>query len=130
MLPQLVLLTGIVHYSYAFSIPALPRLSTFVGASHAQTQQQPLQDTLDAWIEREERIALDKLLANVAPGGRNVKGKGVADGTVIASPSQTAPDYWFQCRYSYALFALYSIDQQNRGPRCSHNHGHCRGHLR
>ncbi|KAI2479605.1 Glycoside hydrolase family 15 protein [Pyrenophora tritici-repentis] len=96
MLHQLVLLTGLVNYSYAFSIPPLPRLSTFVGASHAQAQQQPLQDTLEAWIAKEERIALDKLLANVAPGGSNVKGKGVADGTVIASPSHTAPDYWFQ----------------------------------
>ncbi|KNG47095.1 glycoside hydrolase family 15 protein [Stemphylium lycopersici] len=95
MLPQLVLLTGFVHYAYAISIPRLPPLNSFVGAGHAQ-QQQPLQDTFDAWIQQEERIALDKLLANVAPGGSNVQGKGVADGTVIASPSQEGPDYWFQ----------------------------------
>jgi glucoamylase len=103
MLLHIVLLTRFVHYAYAFSIPPLPHLDSFVGASHTQTQQQPLQDTFDAWIEREERIALDKLLANVAPGGSNVEGKGVADGTVVASPSQDGPDYWFQCEYSLWL---------------------------
>lgn len=99
MLPRVVLLAGFLHHAYAFSIPHLPPLSTFVGASRTQTQQQPLQDTFDAWIEKEERIALDKLLANVAPGGSNTQGKGVADGTVIASPSRDEPDYWFQCEW-------------------------------
>jgi glucoamylase len=78
----------------AFSIP---NLNHFLGVGHAQKQQQPLQDTLETWIESEKRIALDKLLANVAPGGRNVQGKGVAPGTVIASPSTHEPDYWYQC---------------------------------
>jgi glucoamylase len=99
MLPRVVLLAGFLHHAYAFSIPHVPHLSSFIGASHTQTQQQPLQDSLDAWIEKEGRIALDKLLANVAPGGSNVQGKGVADGTVIASPSQDGPDYWFQCEF-------------------------------
>jgi glucoamylase len=99
MLFTSILVTQFVHHTYAFSIPPLPGLHSFVGASHTQAQQQPLQDTLDAWIEREEHIALDKLLANVAPGGRNVQGKGVADGTVVASPSREEPDYWFQCQY-------------------------------
>jgi glucoamylase len=98
MLPNVVLLTGFVHYAYAFSIPSLPHLSSFVGASHTQIQQHPLQDDFEAWIEREERIALDKLLANIAPGGRNVEGKGVTDGTAVASPSQDGPDYWYQCK--------------------------------
>jgi glucoamylase len=106
MLPQVVFLTGFVHYVYAFSIPPLPHLSSFVGASHTQAHQQPLQDTLDAWIEKEERIALDKLLANIAPGGSNVEGKGVADGTAIASPSQDEPDYWFQCKQSSQPFRM------------------------
>lgn len=101
MLPHVVLLAGFVHHAYAFSIPRLPSLANFAGAGHAQ-QQQPLQDTFDAWIKQEERIALDKLLANVAPGGSNVKGKGVADGTVIASPSKEGPDYWFQCKHTQA----------------------------
>lgn len=82
----------------AFSIPVPPHASHFLGVGHAQEQQQPLQDTLDAWIVKEERIALDNLFANVAPGGRNVEGKGVAPGTVVASPSTHEPDYWYQCQ--------------------------------
>ncbi|KAH7398474.1 Six-hairpin glycosidase-like protein [Pyrenochaeta sp. MPI-SDFR-AT-0127] len=96
MLLPTVLLASFLHHTYAFSIPPLPHLSSFASAGHTQKLQQPLQHTLDAWIEQEERIALDKLLANVAPGGRNVAGRGVADGTVIASPSQAGPDYWYQ----------------------------------
>ncbi|KAF1839344.1 hypothetical protein BDW02DRAFT_514350 [Decorospora gaudefroyi] len=97
MLFHAVLFTQLLYYTYAFSIPRLPHLRTFAGASHSQTEQQPLHDTtLDAWIEQEEHIALDRLLANIAPGGRNVEGKGVAPGTVIASPSQDEPNYWFQ----------------------------------
>ncbi|KAF1919546.1 Six-hairpin glycosidase-like protein [Ampelomyces quisqualis] len=80
----------------AFSIPALPPPIHFLGVGHAQQQQQPILDTLDTWIEKEEKIALDKLFANVAPGGRNVEGKGVAPGTVVASPSTSEPDYWYQ----------------------------------
>lgn len=96
MLFPIVLVSQFAHYAYAFSIPQLPRLSNFVGASHAQSQQQPLQDTLDGWLEKEERVALERLFANVAPGGSNVRGKGVAPGTVVASPSQEEPDYWYQ----------------------------------
>ncbi|KZM24008.1 Glucan 1,4-alpha-glucosidase [Ascochyta rabiei] len=81
--------------TYAFSIPPLPHLH-FLGVASAGQQQQPLQDTLDTWIQQEERIALDRLLANVSPGGRNVEGQGVAHGTVVASPSQDGPDYWYQ----------------------------------
>lgn len=98
MLPYLFLLSGLVPCAYTLSIPRLPSLASFAGAGRSQ-QQEPLQDTFDAWIQHEERIALDKLLGNVAPGGSNVQGKGVADGTVVASPSQEGPDYWFQCEY-------------------------------
>lgn len=96
MLPSIVLLASFAPYTYALSIPLLSHLR-FLGAVNAQKQQQPLQDSLDAWIQQEERIALDKLLANVSPGGRNVEGQGVAPGTVVASPSQHEPDYWYQC---------------------------------
>lgn len=96
MRAKTLLLASFATHTYAFSIPPLPHLS-FLGAANAQRQQQPLQDTLDVWIRQEERIALDKLLANVSPGGRNVEGQGVAHGTVVASPSQDGPDYWYQC---------------------------------
>lgn len=97
MLRGTLLLASFVPYAYAFSIPSLPHLN-FPGAANAQKQQQPLQDTLDTWIQQEEQIALDKLLANVSPGGRNVQGQGVAPGTVVASPSRNDPDYWYQCK--------------------------------
>ncbi|KAF2855753.1 glycoside hydrolase family 15 protein, partial [Plenodomus tracheiphilus IPT5] len=96
MLLSILLVSQFAHYTYAFSIPRLPRLSNFVSVSHTRSQQQPLQDTLDVWIEREEQIALERLFANIAPGGSNVRGKGVAPGTVVASPSQDGPDYWYQ----------------------------------
>ena len=81
----------------AFSIPPFPYLS-HLGVARGQQQQHPLQENLETWLAREERIALDKLLANVAPGGRNVEGQGVVPGTVVASPSREEPDYWYQCR--------------------------------
>ena len=96
MLSSILLFASFAPYTYAFSIPRLPHLR-FLGAANAQRQQQPLHDSLDAWIQQEERIALDKLLANISPGGRYVEGKGVARGTVVASPSQDGPDYWYQC---------------------------------
>jgi len=97
MLIRTLTLEYLVLDAAAFSIPPIPHLGHFLGAS--QAQQQPLQDTLDVWIQREEKISLDKLLANVAPGGSNVEGKGVAPGTVVASPSTDEPDYWYQCRF-------------------------------
>jgi glucoamylase len=97
MLLQTLSLACVVLPASAITIP-IPHLDRFLGLGYAQKQQQPLQDTLDTWIQREVPIALDQLLANVAPWGRNVKGKGVAPGTVIASPSTAAPDYWYQCK--------------------------------
>jgi glucoamylase len=102
MIPSVFILASFATYTSAFSIPPLPHLS-FLGAASAQKQQQPLQDSLDAWVQQEERMALDKLLANVSPGGRNVQGKGVAHGTVVASPSQDEPDYWYQCGLRYRV---------------------------
>jgi glucoamylase len=113
MLPSILLLASIAPYTYAFSIPPLPHLR-FLGATDAQKQQQPLHDSLDAWIQQEERTALDKLLANVSPGGRNVEGKGVAPGTVVASPSQDGPDYWYQCGWK-AIARLHDRTNMKQG---------------
>lgn len=98
----------------AFSIPPIPYLSHLGVGRAQQQQQQPLQETLDTWIGREERIALDRLLANVSPGGRNVEGKGVVPGTVVASPSREDPDYWYQCRQAI---------KENEGKNTNHNAG-------
>ncbi|KAH8728722.1 glucan-alpha-1,4-glucosidase-like protein [Phaeosphaeriaceae sp. PMI808] len=99
MLIRSVGLASVAFNAAALSIPPLSRVNHLLSVSHAQQEQQPLRDnqnTLGAWIEREERIALDKLLANVAPGGYNVEGERVVAGTVVASPSIEDPDYWYQ----------------------------------
>jgi glucoamylase len=93
--PTIYFFSFFVSYSFAFSIPSV---RNFAAAKHLPHSQKPLRETLDDWIDREERISLDRLLANVKPGGVNVQGKeDVVDGTVIASPSKEAPDYWYQC---------------------------------
>jgi glucoamylase len=94
-----VVLAYLALYAFAFSIP-----------SDLYSSQQPLklreqlvkekanlgpQSTLDAWIEEEEKIALRKLLANIAPGGENARD--AAPGSVIASPSREHPNYYYQC---------------------------------
>ncbi|KAF9739318.1 hypothetical protein PMIN06_000990 [Paraphaeosphaeria minitans] len=92
--PTIHFLCSFVSYSSAFSTPSVPR---FAAAKHLPHGQKPLRGTLDDWMDREERISLDRLLANVKPGGVNVQSnEDVVDGTVIASPSKEAPDYWYQ----------------------------------
>ena len=89
-----------VLYAIAFSIPPA---SSWLGVK-AQHGQVPLQDSLDSWLVREEKIALDKLLANVAPGGRNVDD--AAPGSVIASPSKEHPNYFYQCQFPFPFLSL------------------------
>jgi glucoamylase len=48
----------------------------------------------EAWIAAEEGVALEGLLANIAPGGRFTNG--TREGTVLASPSKIHPDYFYQ----------------------------------
>ncbi|KAH4893991.1 1,4-alpha-D-glucan glucohydrolase [Parastagonospora nodorum] len=120
MLVQIIGLVCFALDAAAFAIPPLPHLSHFLGVGQAQKQQQPLQDTLDSWIDKEERIALDKLLANVAPGGRSVEGKGVVPGTVIASPSTDEPDYWYQWVRDAAITMNSVVDVYADDPSSSH----------
>lgn len=56
------------------------------------------QSSLDAWIDEEEKIALNKLLSNIAPGGANARD--AAPGGVIASPSKEHPNYYYQCKHT------------------------------
>lgn len=94
LLIPLVFLAYFLLYAFAFAIPPVPHLFS---VAQGRQQQRPLkQNALDEWIEKEEDIALDKLLANVAPGGRNVLD--AAPGSVIASPSKSHPNYYFQCK--------------------------------
>ena len=52
--------------------------------------------SLDTWLKEEEDTAVDRLLANIAPNGRNAQH--AAPGTVIASPSKEHPNYYYQCK--------------------------------
>ena len=67
-----------------------------VSSLHEETTRLGPQLSLDAWIEWEEKVALQRLLDNISPGGTNTRN--AAPGTVIASPSRSYPDYYFQCK--------------------------------
>lgn len=56
----------------------------------------PRDSSLDSWVNTENVIAVDRLLANIAPGGQNAGG--ATPGTVIASPSRAHPNYYYQCK--------------------------------
>lgn len=92
----LLLAYGTLH-AYAFAFPAITQLGDLLRFEQVRLQDQPLsQGSLENWIANEEEIALEKLLANISPGGSNV-GSEAANGTVIASPSREHPNYYYQC---------------------------------
>ncbi|KAF1972154.1 glucoamylase I precursor [Bimuria novae-zelandiae CBS 107.79] len=100
--------------SRAISIPPVPRFPSASALSHAQA---PLRESLDDWIAREESIALNRLLANIKPGGVNVQSdQNVADGTVIASPSKEDPDYWYQWVRDAAITTNTLVDLYTEHP--------------
>ena len=95
---QFIFLAYFILYVFARSIP-LSREATQAPlrqSIHPEKTDLGPQDSLDAWIEQQERISLEKFLDNVAPGGKNAAG--AAPGTVLASPSREHPDYYFQCK--------------------------------
>ncbi|KAF2458857.1 glucoamylase I precursor [Lineolata rhizophorae] len=108
LLVPFVLVAYGVLYALAYSIPPLP-----------ESWQRPLQealsrDSLDSWLEREEDIAIDRLLDNVAPGGRNVRD--AAPGTVIASPSRHHPNYYYQWVRDAAITTSTLVDLYAEDP--------------
>jgi glucoamylase len=87
-------------YAFAFSIPSNLRHTQSVlrESLHLEKTNLGPQSSLNSWLEQEEKIALDKLLRNVSPGGINAQD--AAPGTVIASPSKNHPNYYYQCTSS------------------------------
>lgn len=87
-------------YAFAFSI-SLPqtenqqRLGDTLQHEHTRERDAEQQSSLDEWVKRQEKIALEKLLANITPGGINAAQ--ATPGTVLASPSREHPDYYYQC---------------------------------
>jgi len=63
-----------------------------------EEQQQPpaplVPDGLDDWIAEQRKTSMRFLLDNIAPNGSNAKG--AVPGSVIASPSKDAPNYYYQ----------------------------------
>ncbi|KAI1427903.1 family 15 glycosyl hydrolase [Xylaria sp. FL1777] len=70
-------------------------------ASRARRESVLLQRAVNDFIATEEQIAIDQLLCNIGSGG--CKSQGVASGLVIASPSQSSPDYWYTWTRDSAL---------------------------
>lgn len=101
MLPLVPIVTVayLALYTFAFSIPSNLRSSQRPLGEILQVEKTDLgpQSSLASWLEQEEKIALDKLLQNVAPGGDNAPD--AAPGTVIASPSKNHPNYYYQCMW-------------------------------
>ncbi|KAF2816443.1 glucan-alpha-1,4-glucosidase-like protein [Mytilinidion resinicola] len=90
LLVPLLFAAYLVLYAFALALPPFPHAA----AIEQNPLQQKPQYSLDEWLQREEDIALDNLLANVAPFGRNVQD--AAPGSVIASPSKEHPNYYYQ----------------------------------
>jgi glucoamylase len=100
-----VVVAYLALYAFAFSIPTdllatqRPLRDQLSRLSKEKADFGP-QSSLDAWIEEEEKIALRKLLNNIAPGGVNAPN--AAPGSVIASPSKEHPNYYYQCEYRHS----------------------------
>jgi hypothetical protein len=84
----------------AYAVPSVP-YQTPLGSESKRfskisehTSLVPPNDNLDKWITEESEFAWEYLLDNVAPYGKNTEG--AAPGTVIASPSKSYPDYFYQ----------------------------------
>ncbi|KAF2672335.1 glucan-alpha-1,4-glucosidase-like protein [Microthyrium microscopicum] len=111
----LVCVAYFILYAFARSIPVPQRTAQILlsGAYHELAADFGPQLSLDAWIERQEKQSLANLLDNVAPGGKNTKN--AAPGTVIASPSQSHPDYYSQWirDAGITLSTLVNFYQQN-----------------
>ena len=74
-----------------------PELWSKNGSSrkHVSIQHGPRFDkAFEAWVSKEEGIALKGLLENISPEGRLADGS--TPGTVVASPSKEHPDYFYQ----------------------------------
>ena len=59
--------------------------------------------TLDQWLDHSKPISFQNLLANISPAG-------TAPGTVVASPSQNQPDYWYHWVRDAALVMQIVVD--------------------
>lgn len=92
-----VLSSYLVLYAFANILSPVSVLSHFQLLDKIQPNEsiKPRESLLEAWLNTEYDVALNRLLDNVAPGGGNALG--ATPGTVIASPSRSHPNYYYQC---------------------------------
>ena len=110
-----------LHHTFAELLPA--------SSSLYDTIQKPFQDriceqgpwptrpSLEQWLEEEEKVALTKILANIAPGG--YEAQGAVPGTVIASPSRELPNYYYQWTRDSAITMSTLLDILDSTPDSS-----------
>ncbi|KAI9880629.1 MAG: Glucoamylase, intracellular sporulation-specific [Pleopsidium flavum] len=115
-----VLISYILLYAFADTLSPVPYPDNILGQvplpgelRSNEFDNHTLDSPLDAWLDTEYDIAIDRLLANIAPGGRNTWN--IIPGTVIASPSRSHPDYYYQWVRDAAittstLVSLYAFD--------------------
>ncbi|GIJ82035.1 hypothetical protein Asppvi_000538 [Aspergillus pseudoviridinutans] len=65
-------------------------------------------DLLESWLAQETSYALDGVFNNIGPNG--AKATGADSGIVIASPSQSNPDYYYTWTRDAALTIKYLVD--------------------
>ncbi|KAK8231396.1 glucoamylase I precursor [Phyllosticta capitalensis] len=104
-----VLLGALTSSSLALYIPSIQDAQKLLA-------QAPLHSStaLETWLQDEENISVDRLLANIAPFGRNAQG--AAAGTVLASPSREHPNYYYQWIRDAAITMSTVIDLYNSDP--------------
>ncbi|KAH0545570.1 hypothetical protein FGG08_000401 [Glutinoglossum americanum] len=88
---QTLFFFGVLSRVFSFNDPFVP-IHALEGGQNPLARTEDL--AFERWLDQEQSIALDRLLANVAPGGRNMEG--MVPGVVIASPSREHPDYYYQ----------------------------------
>jgi glucoamylase len=100
-IPVVVLLFAALP-ALAATLPALPASADalFDGRRPAAAVDLSAQSSadvgLDAWLENERGVALQKMEADISPAG-------AAPGSVAASPSHANPNYWYNWRRDAAL---------------------------
>ncbi|GAQ08169.1 glucoamylase [Aspergillus lentulus] len=65
-------------------------------------------DLLELWLAQETSYALDGVFNNIGPNG--AKATGAGSGIVVASPSQSNPDYYYTWTRDAALTIKYLVD--------------------
>ncbi|ORY64006.1 glycoside hydrolase family 15 protein [Pseudomassariella vexata] len=78
-------------------------------ASRVRSQAEILKRDVDSFVAAEEPIALEQLLCNIGPSGCHASG--VGSGLVIASPSQSDPDYYYHWTRDAALVFKAIVDR-------------------